>query len=84
MPDFPMTAVKSSQIAAIGYHGGKLRIRFHDRTNKKTGAVTSGGTYDYLGVESELYEALCKAESVGSHFHAHVRNGGYDYNKVEE
>ena len=80
MSDFPMTQVESSQIAAIGYADGKLRIRFKDRT-KKDGTVVSGGTYEY-DTPAEAHEALMAAandagRSLGSHFHQHIRNGGY-------
>lgn len=33
----------------------------------------SGGTYVYAGVPRKEYEALIAAESVGKHFHQHIK-----------
>lgn len=33
----------------------------------------SGGTYVYDGVPREAYDALIAADSVGKHFHQHIR-----------
>lgn len=88
MAEFKMTAVKSSQIHSIGYHDGKLRVRFHDRTNKKTGVVTSGACYEYAGCPAHHHAGLLAADaaegaSVGTYFHQHIRGGGYEYRKLD-
>lgn len=85
MADFPMTPVESSQIAAIGYADGVLRIRFRDRT-KKDGTPVPGGTYEY-DTPAEAHEALMTAakdpeQSTGGHFHQHIRNGGYTARRI--
>lgn len=68
-----MTPVKSSNIKAIGYDAKShtLTVQFNS------------GTYDYHGVPADVHSALMKAESVGSHFHEHVRGGGYKHTKHE-
>ena len=73
MPD--MRPVNSSNIAKIGYDVGahELHVEFQ-----------GGSRYAYAGVAPSDYAALAGAESIGKHFHAHVRNGGYQSRKVEE
>ncbi len=85
MSEIQMTPVTSSQVHSIGYDPETLtlHVRFHDRTNKKTDAVIRGATYAYAAIEPELHEALINAESIGGHFHTHVRNGGYDYKQIK-
>jgi hypothetical protein len=62
-PKIDLIEVKSSSIAAIGHHpkNGAVRIQFR-----------SGGTYDGP-CTAEEYEAFAKAESLGKHFHQHLR-----------
>jgi hypothetical protein len=88
---FNMIPVKSSQISAIGFdpETKTLRVRFNDRTNKKTGAVTPGSVYEYTACPAEHYAGLLAAhaadgESVGAYFGQHIRNGGYVFRKIEE
>ena len=64
----PMNAVKSSNIAGIGYSAGTLRVEF-----------TNGSKYDYEGVSPEEFEDLRAADadperSVGSAFHKGIRS----------
>lgn len=63
----------SSQIKAHGHDGttNTLAIEYH-----------SGDTYHYEGVSPEQYQAFAKAESVGKHFHAHIK-GKHKYQKVD-
>ncbi len=91
MADVTMTDVKSSQVHSIGYdpETRTLHVRFHDRTNKKTGVVTPGATYAYDDVPAERHAALLAAdaaegESVGAHFGQHIRGGGFAYRKLED
>jgi hypothetical protein len=86
MSDFPMTPVESSQIAAIGFADGKLRVQFKDRT-KKDGTVVPGGVYEY-DAPADAHETLMAAalnpnQSTGGHFHQHIRNGGYTVRRVQ-
>jgi hypothetical protein len=69
-----LTAVKSSTISHVGYdkEASTLTIRF-----------THGGTYEYPGVPESTYEALRAAESIGKHFHAHIRTQ-YAGNRLAE
>ena len=57
--------VKSSQIKSIGYDPSSqtLAVEFH-----------SGGVYHYSGIHPEKYDFLMKAESIGKHFSAHIKN----------
>lgn len=59
-----MTQVKSSNIKAIGYN---------PTTRTLTIEFNSGSTYDYHDIGQEEHDALIGAESIGSHFHKHVR-----------
>lgn len=60
-----MQEVKSSTITHVGYEPAtqELRIRF-----------THGGEYVYPGVPQEEHAALMGSESIGKHFHAHIRS----------
>lgn len=64
--------VESSNVAAIGHHAGSntLYIRFQN-----------GGMYQGPCSGKE-FEALAKADSIGGHFHKHLRPKGFT--KVEE
>ncbi len=59
-----MKKVTSSTIDSIHYDPDTklLEIQFK-----------SGGTYHYSDVSQEAYDALDNAESVGKHFHSHIR-----------
>lgn len=85
MAEFTMTPINSSQIAAIGYADGCLRVQFKDRT-KKDGTPVPGGTYEYEA-PAEVHDALLAAatdpdQSTGGHFHKFIRNGGYTVRRV--
>lgn len=62
----------SSNIKEIKYSPitRELEITFH-----------SGGTYRYKDVPAEAHEAFEKAESLGKHFHKHIRSA-YPCEKV--
>lgn len=66
-------AVASSSIAAVGYDAelATLALRFH-----------TGAEYHYFAVPQRLYRELLAADSIGAHFHAHIRNGGYHFQRV--
>jgi hypothetical protein len=57
--------VLSSNIRSIGYEPAakRLEVEFHD-----------GSVYSYHDVEAHEHEALTKASSIGSHFHAHIKH----------
>jgi hypothetical protein len=59
-----MQPVVSSNIKAVGYENGELRIEF-----------ANGRTYAYTGTTAERHhQEILKAESVGRYFAQHVRN----------
>lgn len=67
-----MREVESSNIAAIGHSAAEnaLYVRFH-----------SGDTWRYDGVDAATAQKLHEAESVGRHFHAHIK-GKFDREKA--
>ena len=77
-----MTAVTSSNIAAIGYDAEKseMHVKFKDRT-LSNGGVVPGAVHIYSGVTPEIHEGFLGAESVGSHFHTNIR-GKHDSRKL--
>lgn len=68
-----MQPVKSSNIKAVGYDEAtkKLTVQFH-----------SGSTHCYEDVEPHDHKKFMAAESIGSHFHQHIRSG-FKSSKVE-
>ena len=74
-----LSPVTSSQIAAVGYDATtrELVIRFHSSGRKQE------RVYSYDGVPSELAKGLIAAESPGSYFHRHIRQGRYPYRHTE-
>lgn len=67
-PEVPHLApvIGSSNIDAVGYDGKAkaLFVRFHN-----------GATWRYAPVMQARFDALMEADSIGSHFGAHIRNG---------
>lgn len=59
---------QSSNVKSVGYDAAtkKLHIEFG-----------SGAVHEYDEVESEQHRALMEAESIGTHFHHQIRNGGF-------
>lgn len=55
---------RSSTIEAVGYDPATqlLKVKFK-----------SGGTYHYESVPAAEHQKLMAAESIGKHFHAHIR-----------
>lgn len=63
MTDFPfVNVINSSNIKRLGWRDGELRVEF-----------SNGGLFSYLGVDNTTYQQLLNAESVGKHFHKHIR-----------
>lgn len=59
------TPVDSSNIVSIG----------HDADNEVLEIEFKGGAvYTYVGVSKAKYDELVNADSIGKHFHAHIRN----------
>jgi KTSC domain len=74
-----LSPVTSSQIAAVGYDAAtrELVIRFRSSGRKQE------RVYSYDGVPFELAKGLIAAESPGSYFHRHIRQGRYPYRRHE-
>jgi hypothetical protein len=69
----PHTPVKSSSLASVAHDPATnvLEVRFN-----------SGALYAYEGFTAEDYAQLLGAESIGKHFHAAIKNGGFKATKV--
>lgn len=65
-----LTPVTSSNIKAIG----------HDATKDELHVDFGNGVYVYAGVPASAHAALIGAESVGKHFHQHIK-GKFDHRK---
>jgi hypothetical protein len=65
-----LVAVSSSNLRAVGWQAGTLRILFH-----------SGATYEFFNVPAEVHAALMAAPSKNEFFTAHVKNS-FRYEKV--
>lgn len=63
--EIELREVKSSNISRVGYDAEKcvLVVEFK-----------SGTKYSFFGVTVKEHAELLKAKSVGSHFHARIRN----------
>jgi KTSC domain-containing protein len=56
--------IKSSNIDEITHlEGDKLEVKFKD-----------GGTYHYYDVPKHKHDKLINADSIGEHFHQHIKN----------
>ena len=65
-----MVPVVSSQVAAIGFENGVLRVQF-----------SSGAEYEYTGVPESVFNEMKSAESVGRYFGANVK-AKYPFSRV--
>lgn len=65
-----MIPVSSSNLAAVGYEAGTLRILFN-----------SGSIYDYYGVPESVYNGLMRASSKGN-YHADFIKNSYQYRRI--
>lgn len=41
-----------------------------------------GIKYEFYGIPDEVVKEMISAESVGSYFQKHIRNGGYEFTKL--
>lgn len=57
--------VQSSNVRAVGYDAPTqtMHVAFH-----------GGRTYEYTGVSPEEHRSLVGADSIGSHFHHHIKS----------
>lgn len=63
-------AVKSSNIKSVGHEGDTMEVEFH-----------TGGIYTYHGVKEHHFKSLLKADSIGNHFHKHIKTS-FKFKKV--
>jgi hypothetical protein len=77
-----MTPVQSSQIAALGHDAASktLAVEFKGWGGKP------GSTYHYSNVDTETFNALASAESIGSHFGRFIKPNPtkYPFTKVKD
>lgn len=64
-----LVPVKSSTIAAVGYHVGwqMLFIKFQ-------GGEREGSVYLYLNVDGKVHRKMMEAESTGKFFHSEIKH----------
>jgi hypothetical protein len=69
------TPVNSSQIESVGYHAPSKTMEIEFK---------GGSTYRYGNVEPHDHANLIGADSVGSHFHKHIKHNSakHPYQKV--
>lgn len=67
-----MKFINNSNIDEVDFKDGTLTVKFRN-----------GSAYDYSGVTPEQHQAFVNAESVGSHFHNHIR-GKFEAKRREE
>lgn len=75
---FELQPVDSSNIKATGHDPatGEMQIAFHlSNCPVRNGEACAcvGKVYRYPDVPAEAHDKLRGAESIGSHFHAHIR-----------
>jgi hypothetical protein len=83
--DVPVTssAVERSDICRTSVSSSAMRSVGYDQASNILEIEFSGGeVYQYFNVPAEVYRGLIAAESHGRYFHQHVRNAGYQYQKM--
>jgi hypothetical protein len=74
LPAIPLQDVKSSNVAALGYHAASERFAVQFK---------GGATYVYAGVSSKVADMITSADSVGSAVHTHLVNK-YPFTKLDK
>lgn len=71
----PRALVESKLLKSVGYdpETKTLHAEFH-----------SGAVYAYHDVPQELADATLNAKSVGGHFLAHIRHGGFSHTRLDD
>lgn len=71
--------VQSSNIVSVAYDPLSLilEVQFKGTEEKP------GSRYQYFGVLPVHHQQLMEAESIGKHFHSHIK-GKYEWKKIEE
>lgn len=59
------TPVNSSNLVSVGYDAGSATLEIE---------FDGGRVYQYAEVPQEAHKALVNADSIGSHFHRHIRD----------
>ena len=59
------TPVSSSNLVSVGYDADSATLEIE---------FDGGRVYQYAKVPQEAYRALMNADSIGSHFHRHIRD----------
>jgi hypothetical protein len=68
-----LVPVSSSNLSAVGYDPNTQILQV---------AFLNGGLYEYSGVPASVHTGLMTANSHGSYFNAHIKNGQYRYQKL--
>lgn len=59
------TPVKSSQIKSIGHNPATCTLEVE---------FSNGAVYQYHGVEADAHADMMASNSIGAHFHQHIKN----------
>lgn len=73
-PRFPLQAVESTNVAAIGYDAATERFGVQFK---------SGLTYHYEGVNAKIAESITSAKSIGSAVHSVLVKSGFKYTRLK-
>jgi hypothetical protein len=88
MSAISLLPVQSSQIFAIGHDPATntLAIQFKAKDGARHGGDVPGSIYHYANFTAEDFAALSGAESIGSHFHKHIKSDAkkYPYTRVSD
>jgi YD repeat-containing protein len=69
-----VTITRSGMITQLAYDESSKRL---------TLTFAKGGTYHYSDVPKSQFEAMLNSESVGKHYHAHIK-GKYTHEKSDD
>ena len=58
-------------------------IAYDEDAKRLTLTLAKGGTYHYSDVPKHQFDAILNSESVGKHYHAHIK-GKYDHEKSDD
>jgi len=67
------TSVSSSNLASVGYDAASHTLEV---------GFVNGSVYQYFQVPEHVYKGLMNADSHGSYFNEHIKNGSFRYRKV--
>lgn len=58
------------------------KLAYDEDENCMTITFSKGGSYKYKDVPKESFDSLCNSESMGKHFHQHIKGKFTDVEKL--